>query len=286
LAATHDNVTLLSAIGGSSEYPTWSPNGAQIAFQHIDHRLGPSDDISPRDLYVINSDGTEERCLTCDVEKEIHCEHPSWAPDSQRLLASCEVGYDYDLYIVDVTTSTLSKLTDYIGDERYPAWSPDGTQIIFLAEMDRETDHKRAWGYNAYAITSDGANLSRLAEGAKYGRVSWSPDSQQVSVTLRESHESTARLCVMDSHGLELTCNDSAQCWNSAWSPDGSQIACVSGSEILAVSIENKGVNTLLDVGHRSISGISWSPDGTRLVITAGVMTMAANDLYVLEVEP
>ena len=285
VARQHENVTLLSAIGGSSEYPAWSPDGTRIAFQHIDHRFGPSDDISPRDIYVMNSDGTGERCLTCEAV-EIHCEHPSWSPDSQRLLASCQAGDDYDLYVVDVTTGTLSRLTNYTGDERYPAWSPDGTQIMFLSKMDIETGRKRAWGYDVYTTIRDGANLDRLAEGAWYGRASWSPDGQQVSVTLKESYASMARLCIMDSHGLVLTCNDNAQCWNSAWSPDGSQIACVSGSKILAISIEDNRVNTLLDVGHRSISGISWAPDGTRLVITAGVMTMAANDLYVLELEP
>jgi Tol biopolymer transport system component len=286
IAETHDNVTLLSAIGGSSEYPAWSPDGTQIAFQHTDHRLGTTDDVSPRDIYVMNSNGTEERCLTCEVDKEIHCEHPSWAPNSQLVVASCEVGDGYNLYVINIATNTLLKLTDYIGDERYPVWSPDGTQIVFLSQMDIETNHEREWGYNVYTIASEGANLSQLAEGAKYGRATWSPDGQQVSAALMESNVSTAQLCRIDLHSLALNCNNSAKCGNTAWSPNGSQIACVSGSKILAISVENGGVETLLDAGHYSISGISWSPDGTRLVFAAGVMTMAANDLYVLEVEP
>lgn len=286
IAAEHEDVTLLSAIGGSSEYPAWSPDGTRIAFQHTKVRSHPTNYLAPRDIYVIESDGTAECCLTCQAEKGIQCKHPSWAPDSQGLLASCTMGYDYDLYVIDVNANILSRLTDYIGDEQYPAWSPDGTQSLFLSRMDIETNHRRARGYNLYTVTSEGANLSRLAGGAEYGRANWSSDGQQISATLSKDSFSAPRLCIVDAPGLEMTCDDSVHCIDVAWSPDGSQIACMTRSAILAVSVEDKRIDTLLDVGGRIISGISWSPDGTRIVFSAGGSFGVANDLYVLEVEP
>ncbi len=299
LAAEHDNVLLLSAIGGSSEYPTWSPDGTKIAFQHIEDRFGPTDDLAPRDIYVMDSDGREARRLTHGAENGISCEHPSWAPDSSRLVCSCNADGDYDLYIVDVASDTLTQLTDLIGAEEYPAWSPDGTRIAFASDMDTEGRVYTAtvditptsvvtitFKGSIYTVASDGTDIKRLTMGPDDSRPIWSPDSQKLAFIAVESGIFVGNLCTIDLDGSELACYESVRCGLIAWSPDGSRIACTQKRQIVTIEVDGEEMTTLLQTEHNFLSGISWSPDGKRLVFTAGVMSFAANEIYVLEVEP
>jgi Tol biopolymer transport system component len=249
VAATHDNVTLLSAIGGSSEYPAWSPDGTQIAFQHTDFRSGSEDIAAPRDIYVMNADGTGERRLTQGAEKGISCEHPSWAPDSRRMVCTCTIEKESDLYILDATSGALTQLTDYDGDEITPTWSPDGVRIAFASNM------STAEGYNIYTVNSDGTNLTRLTTGTWDIDPTWSPDSQRIGFSAGETYSSAA-LCFTDTNGSTLACVDNVQCRDDAWSPEGSQIACISKSQIIAAGFESQESLTLLET-DKYVHGLS-----------------------------
>jgi Tol biopolymer transport system component len=174
VAREHDNVTLLSAIGGTSESPVWSPDGTQIAFQHSQERPNPAyGGPYTWDVYVMNSDGTGEHRLT----NTDRCYHPSWSPDGRRLVCSCEFGGELDLYIVDVTTKMRTRLTDYSGNEMEPSWSADGAHIVFSSNMDAETQSS----FSIYTVGSDGTNLKRVTEGTEDREPVWSPDSKMIA---------------------------------------------------------------------------------------------------------
>jgi TolB protein len=277
IAATHDNVTLLSAIGGSSEHPTWSPDGTRIAFQHTELRFEATGAVAPRDIYVMNADGTGERRLTQGAEKGISCEHPSWAPDSSRLVCACATEREYDLYVLDTTTGALTQLTDYDGDEITPTWSPDGARIAFASDM--ITDMR----YNIYTINSNGTDLARLTTGTWDIDPTWSPDSQHIGFSSGEAYPQ-APFCFIDTNGAQRTCIDNVQCEEGAWSPEGSQIACISGSKIIAFETESEAPLVLLET-DQYVDGLSWSPDGSQLVFAAGASLFAGYDLYALEVK-
>lgn len=286
LAAEYDNVTLLSAIGGSSEYPVWSSDGTQIAFQYTDARSHPADDSAPRDIYVMNSNGTGERRLTHGAGNEFSCEHPSWAPDNRHLVCSCDVDGDYDLYTVDITTGDLTRLTNYPGHEKHPSWSPDGIRIAFSSNMDEPTNMDK---WDIYIVNSDGADLKALTTGYWNAMPAWSPDSQRIAFSFSTERFSPLQLCTISSDGSEMVCNDDAPCDVVTWSPDGSQMACTSKRDgIIVVQTDTAKITTLLHTGSYHLSGISWSPDGTQLVLTAGgaQIPLVANDLYVLDANP
>lgn len=286
VAGEHDNVILLSAIGGSSEYPAWSPNATQIAFQHTDARLGPGDDLATRDIYIMNVDGTTERQLTRGAGHAVSCQHPSWAPDSRRLVCSCNADGDYDLYTIDTATGILTQLTDFPGDERHPAWSPDGKRVAFCSNMDAQTN--RGGGWSLYTVSSDGAELRQLTEIHWYVTPAWSPDSQRLAFGSTNDLSGSGQLCIINANGSGLTCNSNAQCDIVMWSPVGSQIACTSGERIIAIRTGTGEVTTLLQADLYNLGGDSWSPDGTQLVFAAGraELPLIANDLYLFEVKP
>ena len=67
---------------GDERYPSYSPDGTQIAFRGDLDLAEPSGD---EEIYVMNADGTNVRQLTSNADFE---SAPSWSPDGRRILSS------------------------------------------------------------------------------------------------------------------------------------------------------------------------------------------------------
>tara|TARA_B100000686_G_C15807102_1_gene487105 strand:- start:206 stop:496 length:291 start_codon:yes stop_codon:yes gene_type:complete len=70
--------------------------------------------------------------------------------------------------------------TDLYGGQ--PAWSPDGTKIVFI------TSAYDAFSSEIFTINPDGTNLTPLYKGFDYPKIvtdlSWSPDGNKLAVTV------------------------------------------------------------------------------------------------------
>jgi Tol biopolymer transport system component len=62
---------------GSNSYPVWSPDGRQLTFSS-----GRDTGEVSREIYVMNSDGSDQRRLTANDAND---EPTSWSPDGQRI---------------------------------------------------------------------------------------------------------------------------------------------------------------------------------------------------------
>jgi Tol biopolymer transport system component len=129
----------------------------------------------PRDLYLMNADGSRLRNLTSGVGRE---SDPAWSPEGApggRPIAfvSDRDGND-EIYVMAVSDGTgtddgaLTRLTHDAGDDLHPAWSPDGACIAFLSRRDG--------AYGVYLVKPDGSGLWKLADGASLSRGPvWAP---------------------------------------------------------------------------------------------------------------
>ena len=162
-----------------------------------------------------------------------------------------------------------------------PAWSPDGMQIAYAAQIGTVEEDQRLT--EIYAMRADGTGVRRLTTNDVLdGSPSWSPDGERIAfIRITEPGTGSARsgVVVMDADGgdeVQIT----RTAWpnfdlSPAWSPDGSEIAFTraapsAGSDdpraaIYVVSLESGNPRIVTRDGGEP----DWSPDGTRIAFTS-----------------
>jgi len=146
-----DGTNLHQLPGNMSQHPAWSPDGLRIAG---DDGTGP--------LYVINTDGTDERRLTTPPEGR-YDEAPDWSPDGTSIVFSERTfdGTSSALYAIDADGSGEQQLTsgDYADSEA--SWSPDGTRVVF-------TRRAAPGGYvQLYTVAAGGGAATQLLSSGR-----------------------------------------------------------------------------------------------------------------------
>jgi hypothetical protein len=157
--------------------PAWSPDGSTIAYTRS--RLG-RDFFFEREIRTIPATGGPSRVLIPDAGS------PAWSPDGRRLAFSSirdrngrrygshEHSYAGELYTAAADGTGLTRLTRNQGDDGAPAWSPDGSRILFTSDRSLP----EADSAEVYSIAPDGGCLTWLTNGTPAsGTASWRPDS-------------------------------------------------------------------------------------------------------------
>jgi len=210
-------------------YPSWSPDGSQIAFVSQRDNIGG-------EIYIMDADGSNQTRLTNNPTGGN--ESPSWSPDgSQIAFESFREGNSLrrsfykgpkpipEIYVMDADGSNQRNLTKQNkptnrGSDQFPSWSPDGSHIAFASSID--------YNFEIYVMNADGSNQRNLTNQSGFdARPSWSPDGSQIAFqSLREGHPEIYVMNADGSNQRNLTNNSPL-----SWLFDLSQIAFVSNSE-------------------------------------------------------
>ena len=90
---------------------------------------------------------------------------PAWSPTGDRIAYVSRVENLFDLYILNLRTNQISKLTESNARNESPTWSPDGRHIVFTSNM--------SGSLQVYSIDYDGANLRRLTDRGENKLANW-----------------------------------------------------------------------------------------------------------------
>ncbi|MGH8257886.1 MAG: Tol-Pal system beta propeller repeat protein TolB, partial [Steroidobacteraceae bacterium] len=149
--------------------PSWSADGRWIAYVSFENRLSA--------VYVQRVSTGERRLVSARAGVN---GAPVFSPDGKRLaLTLSGSGGNLDIWLLDLDTQQLTRLTDDPAVDTEPAWSPDGASIYFTSD--------RAGGPQIYRLdVANPSRIQRITFGSSYdARPAVSPDGKRVAfVTL------------------------------------------------------------------------------------------------------
>jgi len=171
-----------------------------------------------------------------------------------------------------------------------PAWSPDGSKIAF--------DSKRGDNLDIWVMNADGSNQIRLTETEAWDESpAWSPDGSKIAFVSGLGDRGNCDIWVMNADGSNQTRLISSYCggpgWSpdagSAWSPDGSKIAFVSGQQegegdICVVNADGSNQINLTNNSARE-EGPAWSPDGSKIAFAREQRVRGNYDICVMNAD-
>jgi TolB protein len=163
--------------------PTWSPDGASLAYVSFEGRL-PT-------VYVQQLKTGERKRVSARAGVN---QAPAFSPDGKRLALTLSTREgNLDVYILDLDTQLLTRVTDDPGIDTEPQWSKDGQSLYFTSD--------RAGGPQIYRVgIRPGEKPRRLTfQGSYNARPRLSPDESQLSFVTQE--EGAYRIAAMDLKG-------------------------------------------------------------------------------------
>jgi Tol biopolymer transport system component len=176
-----------------------------------------------------------------------------------------------DVWVMDLPSRTLHRLTTHPAADFSPTWSSDGGRIAFRSD--------RRGNDEVFVMNADGTGQRDLTRNpASDYSPAWSPDGRTIAFATDREDPTGNDVWLMDAVGgsphplVEQTGIDEYP----TWSPDGSQVAfaCTLGAilasqvgdfEVCVVNADGTGLRRITDdpgISHPA----GWTPDGAFIV--------------------
>jgi len=191
------------------------------------------------------------------------------------------------IWLLNLSDSALTQLSDISAGACQPSWSPDGTQLVFTSPC---KGNSYSYPESAlYLLTLETAEVTQLSAGGlgDYDP-SWSPDGSQIIFTsLREGNRSLLFIYDFATQTEKQFTSRTVFEFQADWSPDSSEIVFVSpalGPELLflsdsSVSESNQFLRPETTDG-KIISSPKWSADGEGIFYVMTPLSGGFSEIY------
>jgi dipeptidyl aminopeptidase/acylaminoacyl peptidase len=298
-------VTLTTTPGAKSEV-SWSPDASMLAF------------VSQGAIWVVSAAGGPPKQLTDGVRgpgdpRGAADRTPRWCPKGQWILFETGRRGQNELMVVSAdgrTTNALAATEVYGGADRLsdddrgdavsgdrfdpsPAWSPDGTRIVYterareyfagklkLLPFDLATGRATGNPTELYTARPDRGGAWAIDAPA------WSPDGRTLAIVLQDSGWDKVYLLSANGGAPRALTSGDGEDLNPVFSPDGRSLAIVSNRlhleqrRIWIVPVDGSAPRQLTDLPAGVESNVQWSPDGAKIFFLRSA-PLDSQNLYV-----
>jgi len=197
MKADGTDVVQLTSHAGFNGEPEYSPDGQKIAFES-DRGVGPP----AEGIYIMNAnDGSSVERVTTVPIGELDTD-PHFSPDRTRIaftrLRDCTfnngrfprpAGCLAAVHVVNVDSSSLTRITAWGQNTGGTDWSPDGKKIAFNTGWDNQHPGSK---FDIYVVDPDGKHPKNLTNNPPLAgqcplvisfRAKWSPDGSKMVFT-------------------------------------------------------------------------------------------------------
>jgi dipeptidyl aminopeptidase/acylaminoacyl peptidase len=244
----------------------WAPDASKIAYVTTDPRSSEEEaNIKKRDdERVFEGDFRYQHAWVVDVATKQATRltegtsytvqgAPSWSPDSKRFVFGGAVtpmlrDNRRDIYIADVATKTVEKISNNWGNDSVAKWSPDGTTIAWVSQP------------NTTPALPDGTASSVIVQGR---------------LMLYDVKTRTIK---------DVSANFDTDPGGPTWTNEGSRVLFVGGkrayNEVFAFDVKSATYTQLTK--NKTISTTSVSRDGRTIVFAADAPD-SSTEIYVTD---
>lgn len=220
----------------------WSPDGTKLAVRVVNE--------NKIRLEIVNLTTLESYTLVDSVNVRSFDWHPFKdliVFEENEVASVFDLGSLFNLYIVDVVTGQLEKLTTDKKCESEPKWDPDGQRIVYTDVFDSSRD--------IFILDVDTREVHNVTQSQDINEFwpTWSPDGEQIAFIQRHAPGIMTDLCILALKENLQTCltetPENEVEYLPRWSPDGRWIAYavtnLNLSEYSIAIIEPSGSNQM-----------------------------------------
>jgi TolB protein len=226
--------------------PTWSADGEWLAYVSFETHASA--------VYVQRVRTGERRMVSARAGIN---GAPAFSPDGRKLAITLSGSSgNPDIYVLDLATQGLTRITEDLAIDTEAAWSADGRFLFFTSD--------RAGGPQVYRVAAQGGEQARrLTFGVPYAaRPRVSPDGSQLAMVVRDG--SGYHIAVQDlASGQMRVLTRGSLDESPSFAPNGAQIIYASrerGQGVLAAVSADGQVSQRLKADRGEVREPAWGP--------------------------
>ncbi len=245
-------------------YPRWSPDGKWLGFYRTGVYDGSPSEYGYGRFSLTDFNNVYEQPETLSITDALE-----WSPDSKEVAFAGFNGTAWNIYSLAPNGTGLQRLTDSSYDSS-PAWSPDGSQLVFYSERDTQQN----WNGSIYRLDLRSRNITRITGVLnRTVRVEWSPNGRKIALVAYNYPPDRTDLYLMSANGSNLGMISTDVGELISWSPDGRFFAFTASNYL--VILDTSTNNILLKYHPRLLESVlSFLPISTAEGIALGSLLL------------